>query len=107
MIAKWNYAELSISAKAVGGPEKFVELLQLSGRKKGRIDMIPCVIAAALISPKFMDLFKRALENKKRKKISNQEAIETAKREIVTGIEEYDAEHDEIEDNANNIAILN
>ena len=40
---KWNYAELSKAAKTVGGPEKYVELIEKESRKAGRNEMLPWI----------------------------------------------------------------
>lgn len=92
METNWNYAELSKAAKAAGGPEKYVETLALASKNKGRMEMLPWLVVTSLITIvviKVVDYFKL-------KKEINQEAIETAKKEIVTGIKEYDNEHDKM-----------
>ena len=45
----WNYAKLSKLAHSVGGPEKLVEKLIESGASKGRLQMIPVILAAFVI----------------------------------------------------------
>ena len=40
MALNWDYAELSKAAKAAGGPEKYVELLERTSRNAGKMDMI-------------------------------------------------------------------
>ena len=45
---KWDYAELSKAAKAIGGPEKYIELLEESSKQEGRMEMIPWVGVAAI-----------------------------------------------------------
>lgn len=97
MAQKWDYAELSKAAKMAGGPEKFVEMLESASRDAGKMDMLPWVGTAVfgaslltVVTIKVMDYFKS-------KSIKNQEAIETAKQEIIKGIKEYDAEHENID----------
>lgn len=85
----WNYAELSAEAKKCGGPEKLVEKLINSGK----MEMVPWIgvgvaggIAIGIGIQKLIDHFAA-------KKAESKEAIEEAKREIIQGIEAYDAEH--------------
>lgn len=99
MAQNWDYAELSKAAKAAGGPEKFVEILENQSRAAGKLEMLPWVGVAAVgasvltvASIKLVDYFKS-------KKQQNQEDIEAAKQEIIAGIKAYDAEHEGIEDN--------
>ena len=87
----WDYAELSKAAKAAGGPEALTELLIQSGKDQ----MMPWValfgivgVGAGICVTKVVELFR------KRKKISEQD-VEMAKREIIRGINEYDAIHPE------------
>ena len=35
MAQNWDYAELSKAAKAAGGPEKYVEMLELASKEAG------------------------------------------------------------------------
>ena len=93
MTQNWDYAELSKAAKAAGGPEKYVEMLERASRDAGKMEMLPWVGVAAVgaslltvAAVKVVDFFK----SKKRQK---QEDIEAAKQEIVEGINAYDAEH--------------
>ena len=41
MAQNWDYAELSKAAKAAGGPEKYVEMLELTSRDAGKMEMRP------------------------------------------------------------------
>lgn len=36
MAQNWDYAELSKAAKAAGGPEKYVEMLELASKEAGK-----------------------------------------------------------------------
>ena len=99
MAQDWDYAELSKAAKVAGGPEKYVEMLERASRDAGKMEMLPWVGVAAVgaslltvTAVKVMDFFKS-------KKRQNQEDIEAAKQEIISGIKAYDAEHESIEEN--------
>ncbi|MFQ9816968.1 MAG: hypothetical protein ACLRX3_02375 [Subdoligranulum sp.] len=39
MAQNWDYAELSKAAKAAGGPEKYVEMLELVSKEAGKMEM--------------------------------------------------------------------
>jgi len=89
MAKKWDYAELSKAAKAAGGPEKYVELIE----KASKMEMAPLIgvvaIGASLLTAttiKVVDYFKY-------KKKNNAAEIKKAKEEIIKGIKEYDATH--------------
>lgn len=94
MVQNWDYAELSKAAKAAGGPEKYVDMLEQASRNAGKMEMLPWVgVAAAgaslltVAAIKIVDYFKS-------KKRQNQEEMEKAKQEIIEGIKAYDAKHD-------------
>ena len=55
MSVNWNYAKLSKEAKNAGGPEKFVETIELSPRQQGSEDMLP-VVTIAFVSGSFLHL---------------------------------------------------
>ncbi|MCM1171380.1 MAG: hypothetical protein NC393_04545 [Clostridium sp.] len=93
----WNYAELSKTAKQVGGPEKLVDSLIESGKNSGRKEMYPIIGVAAIGASvltvgieKAIDYFKK--KNKKKKEVSSAE-VEDAKKELINGIREYDEKH--------------
>ena len=87
MAQNWDYAELSKAAKAAGGPEKYVEMLELTSKDAGKMEMLPWIGAAAVgASIKVVDYFKA-------KKKKNEMEIAKAKEEIINGIKEYDAMH--------------
>ena len=48
MAQNWNYAELSKVAKAVGGPEKYVELLEKASKDAGKMEMAPWMGVAVI-----------------------------------------------------------
>lgn len=94
MAQNWDYAELSKAAKAAGGPEKYVEMLELASKKAGKMEMLPWLGVAALLTAatiKVVDYFKSRKKN-------NEAEIEKAKEEIINGIKEYDAAHPEEEE---------
>lgn len=39
MARNWDYAELSKAAKAAGGPEKYIELLEKASEKSGKLEI--------------------------------------------------------------------
>lgn len=93
MAQKWDYAELSKAAKAAGGPEKYVELIEKASKDAGKMEMAPLIgvvaIGASLLTAttiKVVDYFKY-------KKKNNVAEIKKAKEEIIKGIKEYDATH--------------
>ena len=45
----WNYAQLSRSAKQMGGPEKMVETITSNARTNGRMDMLPWIGLAMVV----------------------------------------------------------
>ena len=92
MAQNWDYAELSKAAKAAGGPEKYVEMLERASKEAGKMEMLPWVgvaaVGASLLTAgtiKIVDYFKS-------RKTNNLE-IEIAKEELIKGIKEYDAAH--------------
>ena len=93
MAQKWNYAELSKVAKAAGGPEKYVESLELASKEAGKMEMFPWIgvaaVGASLLTAttiKIVDYFKS-----KKKVVRNEMLL--AKEEIINGIKRYDATH--------------
>lgn len=92
----WDYAELSKAAKKAGGPEKLMDLLVESGRDAGHKEMLPVVgIAAGIGALGYAGISKLVKYFRKKKEISP-EAVEEAKKELIQGIKEYDAEHPDI-----------
>ena len=94
MADKWDYSELSKAAKAAGGPERFVELIEEAGREAGRREMLPWIAAAAvgaslltLASIKIADFLKA-----KRKEAHDEYLL--AREELIKGIRKYDSAHD-------------
>lgn len=48
MAQNWDYAELSKAAKVAGGPEKYVEMLELASKEAGKMEMLPWLVVAAV-----------------------------------------------------------
>lgn len=88
----WNYANLSKLAKANGGPEELVDKLVNSGK----LQMLPWIGVAfgcGIAATKLVQYFKRL-------KAKSTTELEAAKQEVIQGIKEYDAAHnEEIENN--------
>ena len=99
MTQNWDYAELSKAAKAAGGPEKYVEMLECASRDAGKMEMLPWVGVAAVGASLLTVAAVKVVDYFKSKKRQNQEDIEAAKQEIIAGIKAYDAEHESIEEN--------
>lgn len=99
MAQDWDYAELSKAAKVAGGPEKYVEMLERASRDAGKMEMLPWVGVAAVGASLLTVAAVKVVDYFKSKKRQNQEDIEAAKQEIISGIKAYDAEHESIEEN--------
>ena len=93
MTQNWDYAELSKAAKAAGGPEKYVEMLECASRDAGKMEMLPWVGVAAVGASLLTTTAIKVVNYFKLKKQQNQKELDTAKQEIVEGINAYDAEH--------------
>jgi len=89
----WNYAELSKLAKANGGPEKLVDLLVKSGEKK----VLPWVGVAFAGGIALTVSVKKIIEYFSNKKAISTAEIESAKKELIQGIKDYDAAQNAIE----------
>lgn len=94
MAQNWDYAELSKAAKAAGGPEKYVEMLEYASRNAGRRDMFPLVGAVAVGAPLLTVAAIKVVEYFKSKKQQDQKNLDVAKQEIIAGIKAYDSEHE-------------
>lgn len=93
----WNYAELSKSAKEVGGPEKLMDILVESGKVTGRKEMLPIVgIALGIGALGYAGIKKFANYFNQKAKVSP-EAVQLAKEELIQGIKDYDEKQLEIE----------
>lgn len=83
----WNYANLSKLAKANGGPEELVDKLVNSGK----LQMLPWVgiaFGCGIAATKLVQHFRRL-------KAKSTTELEAAKQEVIQGIKEYDAAHNE------------
>lgn len=93
----WDYAELSKMAKANGGPEKLVDLLINSGKRK----MFPWIGVAALFGIATTVVVQKAY--KYLSKAESNTEIELAKQKLIQGIKDYDATNAEVQPNIMNI----
>jgi hypothetical protein len=93
MVHNWDYAELSKAAKAAGGPEKYVELLEQASKDAGKMEMEPLIGVAAIGASLLTAATIKVVDYFKSKKKNNTADIEKAKEEIINGIKEYDAAH--------------
>lgn len=92
----WDYAELSKMAKASGGPEKFVDLLINSGKRK----MFPWILRAfgvgIVTGIAMVVAVCKAYKYISEKKSESDTEMELAKQELIQGIKDYDATHTEV-----------
>ena len=89
----WSYAELSKLAKANGGPEKLVELLVKAGRKKA----LPWIGVAFIGGIGVTIGVQEIIEYFSHQKDISSPEFESAKKEIIQGIKDYDAAKTPIE----------
>lgn len=94
MAQNWDYAELSKAAKMAGGPEKYVEMLETASRDSEKMEMLPWIGVAAVGASLLTAATMKVIDYFKSKNSKNKKAIEVAKQEIIEGIKEYDAEHE-------------
>jgi hypothetical protein len=97
MAQNWNYADLSKAAKAAGGPENYVKMLELDSKKAGKIEMIPWICLSAVGSSLLTVAILKFINYYNLKKKQNQDKIEMRKEEIINGIDEFDATHEKYE----------
>lgn len=83
----WNYAELSKMAKDSGGPEKLAELLVKSGEKK----ILPWVGVAFAGGIAITVGVRKIIDYLAQKKSISTAEVESAKKELIQGIKNYDA----------------
>lgn len=93
MTQKWDYAELSKAAKAAGGPEKYVELVEKTSKDAGKMEMAPWIGVVAIVASLLTAATIKVFDYFKYKKKNNAAEIKKAKEEIIKGIKEYDATH--------------
>lgn len=92
MAQKWDYAELSKAAKMAGGPEKYVEMLESASKDAGKMEMLPWIGVAAVGASLLTVATIKVVDYFKSKRAQNQQAIDTAKQELINGIKAYDEE---------------
>lgn len=95
----WDYAELSKAAKAAGGPEKLVDLIEEGGRSIGRSEgqsaMLPWIGISVLGASALTAGAIKLIDHFKAKKAVSQSAMDAAKAELIQGIKDYDASYPE------------
>lgn len=99
MVKKWDYAELSKAAKAAGGPEKYLNILEEMSKNAGKREMYPWIGIVAICSSVTTMIAIKAVEQFKVTRKQSQEEISIAKRELTKGIEEYKIVHENLEKN--------
>lgn len=102
MAQKWDYAELSKAAKAAGGPEKYVELIEKASKDAGKMEMAPLIGVVAIGASLLTATYIKVVDYFKFKKKNNTAEIEIAKEEIIKCIKEYDATHPDEEGDVEN-----
>ena len=93
----WDYAELSKAAKNAGGPEKLVDTLIESGKQTGRTEMAPWLVAALAVGSIATWGVSKLRNHLNQKKAISEAEVEKAKAEIIQGINDYDAEHADVD----------
>lgn len=92
----WDYAELSKMAKANGGPEKLMDVLINSGKRK----MFPWLGVAVAVGATTTIAVQKAYKYLSKKKAESDIELELARKELIKGIKNYDAinakEHSDI-----------
>lgn len=81
----WDYAESSKMAKANDGPEKLVELLIISGKRK----MFPWLRVAVAVGVGTTVVVQKAYKYLSAKKAESIKEMELAKQELIQGIKDY------------------
>lgn len=99
MAQNWDYAELSKAAKAAGGPEKYVDMLEQASKDAGKMEMLPWLGVAAVGASLLTAATIKVVDYFKSKKKKNEAEIEKAKEEIINGIKYYDDTHPDEDDN--------
>lgn len=100
----WDYAELSKAAKAAGGPDKLLDLIEDNarhiGRVEGRSSMIPWMIIVMLVAAGLTYGTIKLIEHRKAKKTALLLGTEEARSEIIHLLNEQDATNND--DNTSN-----
>ena len=93
MAQNWDYAELSKAAKAAGGPEKYVDMLEQASKDAGKMEMLPWLGVAAAGASLLTAATIKVVDYFRSKMKKNEAEIAKAKEEIINGIKDYDAAH--------------
>ena len=100
----WDYAELSKAAKAAGGPEKLVNMIEEGAKAVGRVEgqssMVTWIWLAALGASALTAGVIKLVDHFKAKKAISQAAVDEAKAELIQGIKDYDLAHPEENEDA-------
>lgn len=88
----WEYAELSAAAKAAGGPDKFVKMLETLSRKAGRAEMVPWMLLVGGAGVLIPIAIEKLCEYHKIKERRNQE-IDLTREKIIREMREYNGVH--------------
>lgn len=99
----WNYAELSKSAKAAGGPEKLIESLIDAGKSAGKKEMFPVLGITLVVGALATIGIQKIIKILSKEKALSQSEIATIKAELIEGIKDYDAAHEDIEGHVGNV----
>ena len=94
MAQNWDYAELSKAAKAAGGPEKYVEMLELVSKEAGKMEMLPWLGVAAVGASLLTAATIKVVDYFKSRKKNNETEIEKAKAEETSKTSEKEPEKD-------------
>lgn len=77
-----------------GGPEKYVEMLESASKDAGKMEMLPWIGVAAVGASLLTAATIKIVDYFKEKRAQDQQAIDTAKQEIIKGIKAYDEEQE-------------
>lgn len=88
----WDYAKLSHAAKEAGGPEKLMDKITETAKNSGHKEMVPVIAISSVISVVVGILIGKQSEKKKEKE------LEKLKKELIDGINDYDNNHQSIDE---------
>lgn len=98
----WDYAELSKAAKAAGGPEKLMDLIENNAKHlgyiEGRISMIPCIVLLMLAAVGITYGTIKFAEQRKAKKAALLLQTEEARSEIINILNSKGTTHKDLND---------
>lgn len=98
----WDYAELSKAAKAAGGPEKLIEALVDAGKNAGKKEMLPFVGITLAVGAFTTIGIQKLIKIFSKEKTIPESEIDAIKAELIQGINDYNAAHEDFEENINN-----